>query len=110
MTQVGFDLPTLPIQLGESRRRVTLRIQQGGYQRDLPRAPSALGDGVTQFTHHHRARQLGKRFCAEPDRPLLRLEVFDELVMPTQTLAPARSRQTALATLARLLGGAFAVG
>ena len=47
--EVGLDLPPPPVQVGQCRGRVTLRIQQRGDQRDDAGAAAAAGDGEPQF-------------------------------------------------------------
>src|ERR1700747_2188683 len=109
MPEVGFNPPTLAVEFCQGSFPITVTIKQCRGQRDDAGAAAALGDLETQLTHRDRFRQSRVRFLRKPDRPLLGFDILDELIVASQALQPARSRQAALLLLTRAFRGRAAI-
>src|SRR5262245_21368353 len=100
MAEVGFDVPALAVEGRDVGRRITFWIEQRGGDRDNARATATRDDRVTQLAYGEAIRQGRVGFGREPVGARFGLDVFDQLVVASQTLEPARGWQSLLAPLA----------
>jgi hypothetical protein len=49
MAEIGFDLPALPIEIGQFRSRIEVRVEQIGHQCYLLRTTATLVNIIAQF-------------------------------------------------------------
>lgn len=89
MTQVGFDLPALAVEVGQGLSGVLCGINERGDQRHLLGATTALHHPVAQLAKCERSGQGREVRRRHPLGANLWLEVFDQLVTDAQTSKPA---------------------